>query len=91
MRTETVRSVVSMGGGVSGGTIDSMRQQAILMRADAAVRAIVADPYGLSPDRPAEPRSRGAEAGAEADAGADAGAGAGALAKTCLLYTSRCV
>ena len=80
--TETVLSVVSMRGGVSGGTIDSMRQQAILMRADAAVRAIVADPYGLSPDRPAEPRSRGAEAGAEADAGADAGAGAGALAKT---------
>jgi short subunit dehydrogenase-like uncharacterized protein len=80
--TETVLSVVSMRGGVSGGTIDSMRQQAILMRADAAVRAIVADPYGLSPDRAAEPRSRGAEAGAEADAGADAGAGAGALAKT---------
>ena len=82
--TETVLSVVSMRGGVSGGTIDSMRQQAILMRADAAVRAIVADPYGLSPDRPAEPRSRGAEAGAEADAGAGAGAGAlaGALAKT---------
>jgi short subunit dehydrogenase-like uncharacterized protein len=54
------------------------------MRADAAVRAIVADPYGLSPDRAAEPRSRGAEAGAEADAGAGAGAGAlaGALAKT---------
>ena len=74
--TETVLSVVSMRGGVSGGTIDSMRQQAILMRADAAVRAIVADPYGLSPDRAAEPRSRGAEAGAEADAGA------GALAKT---------
>ena len=80
--TETVLSVVSMRGGVSGGTIDSMRQQAILMRADAAVRAIVADPYGLSPDRPAEPRSRGGEAGAEADAGAGAGAGAGALAKT---------
>ena len=82
--TETVLSVVSMRGGVSGGTIDSMRQQAILMRADAAVRAIVADPYGLSPDRAAEPRSRGAEAGAEADAGAGAGAGAlaGALAKT---------
>ena len=78
--TETVLSVVSMRGGVSGGTIDSMRQQAILMRADAAVRAIVADPYGLSPDRAAEPRSRGAEAGAEADAGTGAGAGAGALA-----------
>jgi short subunit dehydrogenase-like uncharacterized protein len=75
--TETVLSVVSMRGGVSGGTIDSMRQQAILMRADAAVRAIVADPYGLSPDRAAEPRSRGAEAGAEADAGAGAGAGPG--------------
>ena len=78
--TETVLSVVSMRGGVSGGTIDSMRQQAILMRADAAVRAIVADPYGLSPDRAPVARSRGAEAGAEADAGTGAGAGAGALA-----------
>ena len=61
--TETVLSVVSMRGGVSGGTIDSMRQQAIFMRADAAARAIVADPYGLSPDRAAEPRRPQGDAG----------------------------
>ena len=53
--TETVLSVVSMRGGVSGGTVDSMRQQAILMRADVSARSIVADPYALSPDRAAEP------------------------------------
>lgn len=61
--TETVLSVVSMRGGVSGGTIDSMRQQAIVMRADADARAIVADPYGLSPDRAAEPRGPRGDAG----------------------------
>ncbi len=55
--TDTVLSVVSMRGGVSGGTVDSMRQQAIHMRADAAARAIVADPYALSPDRAGEPRT----------------------------------
>ncbi len=55
--TETVLSVVSLKGGVSGGTIDSMRQQAILMRADPTARSIVADPYALSPDRAGEPRT----------------------------------
>lgn len=42
-------------GGLSGGTIDSMRQQAIMSREDEVARRAVADPYGLSPDRAAEP------------------------------------
>lgn len=54
--TETTLYVRGMRGGFSGGTIDSMRQQAIDM-ADAANSRIVADPYGLSPDRSAEPSS----------------------------------
>jgi short subunit dehydrogenase-like uncharacterized protein len=53
--TRTVLSVRSLRGGVSGGTIASMRQQAVVTRADAAARKIVADPYSLSPDRAAEP------------------------------------
>ncbi|HRW17973.1 MAG TPA: saccharopine dehydrogenase NADP-binding domain-containing protein [Dermatophilaceae bacterium] len=53
--TTTVLSVRSLRGGVSGGTVDSMRQQAITMGADPAAREIVADPYSLSPDRAREP------------------------------------
>lgn len=55
---QTVNYVRKLRGGFSGGTIDSMRTQAIEMRASAADRKIVGDPYGLSPDRGAEP-SRG--------------------------------
>ena len=55
---ETTLTVRSMRGGFSGGTIDSMRQQAIAMRADASARRVAGDPYGLSPDRSAEPSSR---------------------------------
>lgn len=51
----TVLYVRRLRGGFSGGTIDSMRTQAIEMRASAADRTIVADPYGLSPDRGKEP------------------------------------
>ena len=47
----TVLYVRRLRGGFSGGTIDSMRTQAIEMRASAADRTIVADPYGLSPVR----------------------------------------
>ena len=53
--TRTLLSVRAMKGGLSGGTFDSMRQQAIAMRHDPTARAIVADPYALSPDRDAEP------------------------------------
>lgn len=51
----TVLYVRSLRGGFSGGTIDSMRTQAIESRASTDDRRIVNDPYGLSPDRSAEP------------------------------------
>ncbi len=53
--TRTVLFVRALKGGISGGTIDSMRQQAEAMRTDAEARKAVADPYGLSPHRAAEP------------------------------------
>lgn len=42
-------------GGVSGGTIDSLRTQIDALHTDPTQRRIVTDPYGLSPDRSAEP------------------------------------
>lgn len=53
--TETVLHVVSMKGGVSGGTIDSARTQLDEMGTDPALKAVVDDPYSLSPDRAGEP------------------------------------
>ncbi len=53
--TATTLHVRSLRGGVSGGTIDSMRQQVLASRRDPAARRLVADPYALSPDRDAEP------------------------------------
>lgn len=57
---ETTLVVRSLRGGLSGGTIDSGRQQAIAARADPAARKVLADPYGLSPRRREEPPSGGA-------------------------------
>ena len=51
----TTLVVTDMRGGVSGGTLATMRLVAEEVRADPAARAIVADPYALSPDRDAEP------------------------------------
>lgn len=48
------RLVATARGGVSGGTIDSMRCQIEAIR-DRALRRITADPFALSPDRAAEP------------------------------------
>ncbi|EAP98232.1 hypothetical protein JNB_14748 [Janibacter sp. HTCC2649] len=62
---ETLTHVRTLRGGVSGGTIDSMRQQAIESGADKTRRRAVTDPYGLSPDRDAEPPSRNRPAGAQ--------------------------
>jgi short subunit dehydrogenase-like uncharacterized protein len=42
-------------GGVSGGTLDSVRGQIAAMRQDAGARRIALDPYALSPDRALEP------------------------------------
>jgi len=65
---ETVSLVVSMRGGVSGGTIDSMRTQADLVRSDPALGRVVADPYALSPDREKEPGAgSGGADGSEGD------------------------
>lgn len=47
--------VARMKGGVSGGTLDSLRAQAEAVSADGSRRAILVDPYALSPDRGAEP------------------------------------
>lgn len=55
---ETLLHVRSLRGGVSGGTIDSMRQQAIIAGSDPAKRRAVGDPHGLSPARSEEPPSR---------------------------------
>ncbi len=50
-----VRLVATARGGFSGGTVDSIRGQVDTMRRDPAARRLVADPFGLSPDRAAEP------------------------------------
>ncbi|MFI5493984.1 saccharopine dehydrogenase family protein [Actinoplanes sp. NPDC051859] len=53
--TDTTLVVSSMRGGISGGTIDSLRHQIDAVRKDRALRRLAASPYSLSPDRAAEP------------------------------------
>lgn len=53
--TDTRFVLTGARGGFSGGTIDSMRAQVDRMKHDPAARALVADPYSLSPDRAHEP------------------------------------
>jgi short subunit dehydrogenase-like uncharacterized protein len=53
-----VQLVALLRGGLSGGTIDSMRAQVEALGADPARRAVLGDPYALSPDRAAEPDTR---------------------------------
>jgi short subunit dehydrogenase-like uncharacterized protein len=45
-------------GGLSGGTIDSVRGQLEAVAADRSRRRVLGDPYALSPDRAAEPATR---------------------------------
>ena len=52
---ETTLLVRSLRGGLSGGTIASMRAQLEALSAKPEAKAVVADPYALSPDRDAEP------------------------------------
>ncbi|MBV9871425.1 MAG: saccharopine dehydrogenase NADP-binding domain-containing protein [Frankiaceae bacterium] len=52
---ETKLVVTALKGGVSGGTIDTMRSQVDDMKADSTFARMVADPYALSPDRDKEP------------------------------------
>lgn len=47
--------VASLSGGVSGGTIDSLRTQIDESKKDVALRRLAASPYSLSPDRTKEP------------------------------------
>jgi short subunit dehydrogenase-like uncharacterized protein len=52
---ETKLIVTAMKGGVSGGTIASLKGQVDEMKIDKALRQLVNDPYGMSPDRDKEP------------------------------------
>jgi short subunit dehydrogenase-like uncharacterized protein len=52
---DTTLVVSALKGGLSGGTIDSMRVQVEEVRSDPRIRRLVADPYPLSPDRAEEP------------------------------------
>jgi short subunit dehydrogenase-like uncharacterized protein len=53
-----VRLVATARGGFSGGTIDSLRAQLEAVQSDRSLRRTLSDPYGLSPDRSAEPDTR---------------------------------
>jgi short subunit dehydrogenase-like uncharacterized protein len=53
-----VQLVATARGGVSGGTVDSVRAQFEELGRDTTARRIVGDPYALSPDRDAEPDTR---------------------------------
>ncbi|HEV7624671.1 MAG TPA: enoyl-ACP reductase, partial [Amnibacterium sp.] len=55
---QDVRLVATLRGGISGGTIDSMRAQVEAVATDRSLRRTVTDPYALSPDRSAEPGIR---------------------------------
>jgi short subunit dehydrogenase-like uncharacterized protein len=52
---DTTLVVTGLRGGVSGGTIASMKGQVDDVRANPEDRRVVADPYGLSPDHGSEP------------------------------------
>lgn len=53
--TDTTFVLTSMRGGVSGGTIDSLRQQLDAIRTDSTARKIALNPYSLSPAPASEP------------------------------------
>ena len=52
----TTDAATPVKGGISGGTIDSLRAQVEAWQSDPALRRSSVDPYSLSPDRAAEPR-----------------------------------
>ena len=52
---ETVLAVTGLRGGLSGGTIESMREQLADLAKDREARRRAADPYSLSPQRDKEP------------------------------------
>jgi short subunit dehydrogenase-like uncharacterized protein len=62
---DTTLVVTALAGGVSGGTLASIKGQIDEMRRSREVRRLLADPYALSPDRDAEP-----DLGRQGDVGA---------------------
>ena len=52
---DTTLLVRQLRGGISGGTVDSMRVMVTAAASDPAARRVLLDPYALSPDRDAEP------------------------------------
>ena len=52
---ETTSVVRRIKGGISGGTLDSMKTGIDEIRADRSLAKLMGDPYALSPDRSAEP------------------------------------
>lgn len=56
----TTLVLVSVRGGLSGGTIDSFRNQLDTVRAEPVLRRLVADPHALSPERGSEPEESAA-------------------------------
>jgi len=54
--TDTTLVVKALKGGISGGTVASMKGQMSELRANPAVRRVLGDPYALSPDRAREPK-----------------------------------
>jgi short subunit dehydrogenase-like uncharacterized protein len=57
--TDTTLLVTRLRGGVSGGTVDSMREQLRVVRADQELARASRDPYALAPDPATEPRVPG--------------------------------
>ncbi|NHC13715.1 enoyl-ACP reductase [Motilibacter sp. E257] len=53
--TRTVLVAGPMRGGIGGGTYESLREQLDAARRDPRARAVLRDPYALSPDRRSEP------------------------------------
>jgi short subunit dehydrogenase-like uncharacterized protein len=56
---ETTLVVKALKGGLSGGTLATLKGQVDDMKASGAARKVVGDPYGLSPDRASDPDGRG--------------------------------
>lgn len=61
--TDTQLVVRKLKGGVSGGTIDSLRQQMIMAENDPDLRRLLSDRYTLSPRRGEEPEPASSHAG----------------------------
>lgn len=65
--TTTTLYVTSLRGGLSGGTIASMVGQIDAVKDRPELRRVLGDPYGLSPDRDAEPEPPRRSASADAE------------------------